>query len=168
MCTETKNITVSLAQESQKYLSNQLRKHGIIDHGKQKKSQVKNWTDREYHAQHNKYFKHQGMRMYCSKSQFTELNFLGKQNTPNDVRGLCKHYHIRFYPKIGHGTYAICRISCACTLYNSSLDQPCIPGFPAQKQPRFLPVKYCTYWPLSCYFNNCNIIKLSHKATASE
>ena len=39
--TETKSTDVSLAQEFQKYLPNESRKHGSIYHGKHKKGQVK-------------------------------------------------------------------------------------------------------------------------------
>ena len=39
--TATQNTNVSLAQEFQKYLSNEPQKHDIIDKGKQKKGQVK-------------------------------------------------------------------------------------------------------------------------------
>ena len=45
---------------------------------------------------------------------------------------------------------------------------PCIPVMTAHRQPRYKPVKDFTYWPVLVYFNNCNIIKLEHKATSSD
>ena len=106
--------------------------------------------------------------MYCSKSQFTELNFLGKQNTPNDVRGLCKHYHIRFYPKIGHGTCTIRIISCAFMKYTSTLDKICTSAVPPHQQPYYQTVKYLTYCTVLGSFHNCNVIHFSDKVASSE
>ena len=83
--------------------------------------------------QHNKNVKHQEVKMYCSTNHFTELNFLGPHNKPHGLRGLGNHYNMHFDPKIGHVTYEICRIPCACTSCTSSMDQHWIIGFPAQK-----------------------------------
>ena len=38
----------------------------------------------------------------------------------------------------------------------------------SQQQTLYQPVKYFTYWPVLGYFNNCNILQLSHKATSCE
>ena len=67
--------------------------------------------------------------MYCATKQFPELKFLGPQNKPNGVHGLGKNHHMRFDPKLGHGTYAIRFTPCACTSCTSILDQPWVPGF---------------------------------------
>ena len=53
--------------------------------------QVKKWTIRDYHVQHNKDVKHQDVKMYCAQNQFPELNFLGPHNKPHVVRELGKH-----------------------------------------------------------------------------
>ena len=106
--------------------------------------------------------------MYCATNQFPELQFLGPCNKPNGVHVLGKHYHIRFYPKLGHITCSMRYIPCACTMCTSMIDQPWFPGMPAQKNTLYQPVKDCTYWPMLCYFNKWNIIKLPYKATASE
>ena len=53
--------------------------------------------------------------MYCDTSQSTELKLAGPHNKPYGVRGLGTHYHMRFDPKLGHGTYAIYRIPCSFT-----------------------------------------------------
>ena len=78
----------------------------------------------DYHVQHNKDVKHQDLKTYCATNHFPELKFLGPQNKPHGVRGLGKYYHMRFDTKLGHGTYAIRFISCACTSLTSILDQP--------------------------------------------
>ena len=62
----------------------------------------------------------------------------------------------------------LCCISCACTSCNSILDQPRITGFPAHQHPCYKIVNSFTYWPVLGFFNSCNILKLSHKATSSE
>ena len=70
--TATQNSDVSLAQEFQKHLSNVSHKHDILDNVKHKKRLSKNnWTNREYHVQHNKDVGHQGVNMYCVTNQFT-------------------------------------------------------------------------------------------------
>ena len=133
-----------------------------------KKGQVKKCTNREYHVQHNKDVKHQDVKMYCAENQFPELKFLGPHKKPHDVHGLGKHYHMCFNIKLGHCTYTIFFINCACTQCTYSLDQTYISGLPAQKQTRYQPIKYFTYRPVLGSFNNWIIIKLSHKATSSE
>ena len=45
------------------------------------------------------------------------------------------------------------------------LDKPWIYGIPLDEQDRYKPVTNCTYWPVLGYFNNWNIILLSHKST---
>ena len=133
-----------------------------------RRSSKQKWTNRNNHVQHNKYVENQGMKMYCATNQFPELNFLVTHNKPHGVSGLGNHFQMCFYPKLGHGTYAIHRISYACTYCTYSIDQPWIPGFPAQQQLRYQPIKDCIYWPVLGSFNNWNIPKLSYKATSSE
>ena len=72
---------------------------------------------------------------------------------------MIKHYHLRFYPKLGHFICAILRILCACV---SNLI------FQSNKQALFQHVTNCTYWPVLVSYNNCNIIYLTPKATYFE
>ena len=65
--------------------------------------------------QHNKYVKHQYLNMYCATKQFPEMYFIGPHNKPHVLRGLGKYYHMRFYPKLGHGICAIRSIPCVFT-----------------------------------------------------
>ena len=108
--------------------------------------------------QHDKYVKHQEVKVYCAKKQFPELNFVGTHNKPYGVYGLGKNYHMHFYTKLGHGRYEICRIPCEFTLFTYCLDHPWVPGLPAQEQPRYKPIKDCTYWSVSDSFKNWNIL----------
>ena len=85
--------------------------------------------------QHNKDFKDQDVKIYYATNQFPELQFLGTHSKTHGVRGLGKHYHIRFDPKLVHGTCEICHIPCACIFFTSIMDQTWVPGFPAQKKP---------------------------------
>ena len=64
-----------------------------------KKRQIKKWTNREYHVQHNKDVDHQDVKIYCSKNQFPGLKFLGPHKKPYGVHGLGKHYHMCFDTK---------------------------------------------------------------------
>ena len=86
--------------------------------------------------------------MYCATNQFPGLQFLGTHNKPHGVRGLGKHYHIHFDTKLGHGTCEICHIPCDCTLCTSIMDQPWVPGLPAQQKPHYQPTQSFTYWPV--------------------
>ena len=74
---------------------------------------------------------------------------------------------MRFYLKLGHGTYSIYRIPCGCNLFTYFIDQPWITGFPARQQPHYQPIKYFTYWNVLSSFNRWKILKLSHKETSS-
>ena len=154
----TQNTYVSLSQESKKYLSKESRKHGIIYDGKHRKRQVKKWTNRDYHMQHNKYVNHQDVKMYCVTNHFPSLKFLRPQKKPSGLHGLGKHYNMRFDTNLGNGTYTLCRIPCAFTFCTYSLGQPWIPGFPAQQQPRCQPIKYFTHWHVLGSFNNWKIL----------
>ena len=104
-------------------MSNESYKHDIIYDGKHKKSSSKKrWTNREYHVQHNKYIYHKDVKIYCATNQFPELKFLGPHNKSHGVLGLGKHYHMSFYPRLGHVTYSIRRISCDFTQCTSIVD----------------------------------------------
>ena len=52
--------------------------------------------------------------MYCNTNQFPELLFSGSHSKPHGARGLSKHHHLRFYPKLGMGVCSIHRITYAC------------------------------------------------------
>ena len=66
------------------------------------------------------------LRMYCNKNQSPELLFSGPNSKSHGSRGLSKHYHLRFYPKLGMGLCAISRIPCACVACTSMLEKPWI------------------------------------------
>ena len=102
--------------------------------------------------QHNIYVDNQYMKMYCATKQFNELQFIVTHNKTHGLRGLVNHYHMRFDPKLGRGTCAIHCIPCD-NYFTSMIEQPWAPCMQVQQQPRYKPVKYFTYWPVSGYFN---------------
>ena len=126
------------------------------------------WTDRQYHVQDKSDVAHQDLIFYCNTNQFPELPFCGPYSKPHGTRGLSKHYHLRFDPKLGNGVCAIRRISCACVACTSMLEKPWISDIPPDEKERYKPVTKCTYWPLLGYFNNWNITPLSQKSTPSD
>ena len=126
------------------------------------------WIDRQYHAQNNSDVEHQDVKMYCNTNKFPELSFCGPYSKPHGARGLNKHYHLRFYPKLGMGICAISRIPCSCVECTLMLDKPWISGIPSDEQERYKPVTKCTYWPVLGSFNNWNIIELSQRSTPSD
>ena len=108
------------------------------------------------------------MKIYCETKQFPTLTFCSPHPNPHGAKGLSKHYHLRFVPKIGHGICAILLIPCAfigCTLM---LYKTWNSGIPSKKQARYQPVIDCTYWSVLCSFNNWNIIHVSPKSTTFE
>ena len=125
-------------------------------------------TERQYHVQDNTDVEHQDARMYCNTNQFPELSFCGPHYKPHCERGLIKHYHLIFYPKLGNGICSIFRIPCACVACTSILDKPWISGIPTYEKQQYKPVTKCTYWPVLWSFKNWNIIKLSQKSTSSD
>ena len=104
--------------------------------------------------------------MYCNTNQFPTLPFCGPHSKPHGARGLGKHCHLRFDPKLVMGKCAIFRISCECVACTSMLDKPWISGIPSEKQERYKPVTKCTYWPVLVAFYNWKIIELSSKSTS--
>ena len=128
------NNDVSLAEKFQKHLSKEHRKHRVIYQGKyRKRASKRKWTDREYHVQDNADAAHKDVKMYCDTNQFPALPFCGPHPKPRGSRGLIKHYHFCFDPKLGHGICVICRIPCACVACTSMLDKLWIYGIPSKK-----------------------------------
>ena len=149
-------------------MSNESHKHVITDQRKYKKVQIKKWRNKEYHIQHDNVAKHQDVKMYCVKNQFSGLHFIGPHNKPHGIHGLGNNYHMHFDNIIGHGTCAICRIHCSCTSCISIIGQPWVPGIPAHQEPRYQTIQDCTYWHVLGSVNNCKILQLSHKATSTK
>ena len=87
-------------------------------------------TDREYHAQNNADVAQKDVKMYCNTNKLSALPLCGPHSKPNGDRGLSKHYHLRFYPKLGNGVCVIFRIQCACVAWTTILQKPWISGIP--------------------------------------
>ena len=96
--------------------------------------------------------------MYCNKNQFPELSFSGSHSKSHDTKGMSKHHHLCFDPKLGMRICTICCIPCACVTYTSMLDKSWISGISSDKQELYKPVTKCTYWPVLSAFNNWKII----------
>ena len=109
----TQNNYINLAKQFQKHLSNDHRKHVVIDQGKYRKRSIKRkWTDIEYHVQDNSDIAHKDVKIYCDNNQFPALPFFGSHPKPCGARGLSKHYPLHFDSKLSHDVCAIFRISC--------------------------------------------------------
>ena len=88
------------------------------------------------------------MKIYCNKNQFTALKFCVPHPKPHEKRGISKHYHLQFDPKLGNGVCENFRIPCACVACTPMLDKPWIYGISSNKKEHYKPVKKCTYWPV--------------------
>ena len=80
--------------------------------------------------QNNEYAKHQYVNIYCATNQFPDFSCCVPHNKPHGLSGLGKNYHMRFDPKLGHGTCEVCHITCACMKYISIIYQPWNPSVP--------------------------------------
>ena len=125
------------------------------------------WRERKYHVQDNAAVELKDVKNYCNTNQLPALPFCGPHSKPHGARGLSKHYHLRFYPKLAMGECAISHISCACVACTSILDRPWISGISSDKQEHYKPVTKCTYWKVLGAFNNWNIIQFSSESTSS-
>ena len=68
------------------------------------------------------------------KTNLPELTFCGPHPKPHGERGLSKHYHLHFYPKLGHVICAIQRMKCACVACTPMLYQHWIYGTTSKKK----------------------------------
>ena len=85
------------------------------------------------------------VKIYCNTNQLPALPFCGPHSKPHGARGMSKHYHLHFDPKLGMGLCAIIRIPCSCVACSSMLDKPWIYGISSYKQERYKYVPNCTY-----------------------
>ena len=100
------------------------------------------------------------VKTYCNTNKFQALHFCDPHYNPHGTRGVDKHYHLRFDPKLGMGVCEMLCIPCACVACTSMLEKAWISGIPSDKQDRYKPVTKCTYWLVLGAFNNCNIIQI--------
>ena len=135
----------------------------MIREKKRKIPGKRKWTDIEFNVQDNSDVVHKDVKVYFDTNQFPALPFGSPHPKPHRSRGLSKHYHLCFDPKLGHGICAIFRIPCACVACTSMLDHPWISGTPLKKQSRYQPVTEFTYWPVLVSYNNWNISHLPPK-----
>ena len=68
---------------------------------------------------------------------FTLFTTYGPHTKPHGVRELSNKYHMWFDRKLGHGTFEICQIPCACVGFMSMLDKPWVNSYPPQQQPHY-------------------------------
>ena len=99
-----------------------------------KRAIKRKWIDREYHVQDNTDVEQKRVKIICNTNQFPVLPFCVSHPKRHGSRGLIKHYHLRFDPKIGYGVFEICRIQCDFVLCISMFDQLCIYDISSKKQ----------------------------------
>ena len=88
------------------------------------------WTDGQYHVQDVSDVAHKDVKIYYKTNQLPALLFCGPHSKPHDTRGMSKHYHLCFDPKIGNSVCEILRIPCAYDSCTSILDKTLISGIP--------------------------------------
>ena len=86
------------------------------------------WTEIKYHVQDNAEVELKYVKMNCNTNQFPALPFCGPHSKPHGSRGMVKHYHFRFDPKLGMGECAIHSIPCVCVACTSMRYKPWISG----------------------------------------
>ena len=111
-------------------------------------------TERKYYVQDNAAVELKDVKMYCNTNQLLALPFCGPYSKPHVVRGLSKHFHLCFDPKLGMILCTIRCIPCAGVACTPMLDKPWIYSISSDKQECYNPVTKCTFCPLFGYFNN--------------
>ena len=102
--TGTEKKDVSLARQFKNHLEGEHRKNGFIDQGKSgKRFMNRKWAEIKYHVQDNVSVELKYVKMYRNTNQLPTLPFCGPHSKPRGARGLGKHYHLRFDPKLGMG-----------------------------------------------------------------
>ena len=100
--TGTENKDVSLAQEFKNRLEEEHRQNGAIDQENSRKLFMeRKWTERKYHVQDNAAVELKDVKIDYNINKFPALPFCGPHSKPHGTRGLAKHYHLRFDPKLG-------------------------------------------------------------------
>ena len=100
----TENKDVILAQEIKNHLEEENRRNGAINQGKSRKIFIeRKCIERKYHAQDNDAVELKDVKIYCNTNKFPSLPFCGPYSKPHGARGLGKHYHLRFDPKLAMG-----------------------------------------------------------------
>ena len=108
MHTGTENKDVSLAKEFKDRLEEEHRQNGAIDQGKpRKRFMERKSTERKYYVQDNALAEIKYVKIYCDTNQFPTLPLCGPHSKPHGTRGLGKHYHLCFDPKLAMGECAI-------------------------------------------------------------
>ena len=129
MHTVTENKDVSLVHEFKDHMEEEHRQNGSIDQGKSiKRFMKRKWTERQFHVQDNAAVELKDVKIYCNTNQLLALPFCGPYSKPHCARGLSKHYHLLFDPKLGMRVFSIRRVPCACIDCTSMLDKPWISG----------------------------------------
>ena len=140
------------ASEIQKHLSTAACKHGVIIKWKYKKrTSTRKLTEREYHVHNDADVVQKYVNKFCNTNQFTPLPFCVSHTKPHGARGLSKHSHMRFDPKLEHVIFTILHITCAYAECKYMLNKPWIIGLTPKQQPRYQPVNDCSYWPVVGY-----------------
>ena len=144
--TGNQKYDVSLVKEFQHHLKKEHRNNGVFDQGKNNKLFMGiKCTEIQYPVQDNADVAHKDVVIYYNTNQFPSLPFFGTHSKPDGARGLSKHYHMRFDPKLGNGVCAIPLIPCACVACTSMLYKSWISGIPSYKQDCYKHVTNFTY-----------------------
>ena len=98
---------------NKKYIKS-IHKNGVIDQENTKRFSERKCADREYHIQDNYEIADKDVKNCYNTKQLPALTFCGPHYKPYGSKGLSKHYHFIFYPKLGNDVCAILRIMCAC------------------------------------------------------
>ena len=110
MHTDNQKYDESLAKEFQHHVKKITRKSCVFDQIKKNKQFMeRKWTYIQYHVQYNAEVAQKYVKMYFNTNTFPTLNLCGPHSKPNGARGLSKHYHLLFDPKLGNGVCEIRR-----------------------------------------------------------
>ena len=113
-----------------------------------RKSQFK-YQPRIYNVQRNSDVDHRGMKMICNNKLFPSLNVINGKIFPYASKGILRHYHYRYDPKLSPGIVAIIIITCSCHAFTYILS--IFWGYKTKEevnQPRYGKVYNCKYYQI--------------------
>ena len=81
-----------------------------------------------------------------TRPSFLKFPFCGLHARPRGVQGLSKHHNMLLDLKLGHGSWAIHQIPCACYAWTCVLENTFEPRVVTPNQACYKPLHNSTYW----------------------
>ena len=127
------------------------------------------YQSRLYNVQRNPNIDHRGIKMIRNNKLFPSLNVINGKTFSYASKGILRHYHYWYDPKLVPGIVAIRRISCSCHACTDILSLSCDPKTKeAVNQPIYGKVYNCKYSQILGCHNNLILMNFLDGGTNEE